>query len=88
MSAPKMHPKAYLSKKRNVKAGLRARSRILFVLEEGKRRASDISKRSGLTYECVAYHLRSMSKERLIERSRQRPYIWTLTAFGQQKLES
>jgi predicted transcriptional regulator len=88
MSTPKIHPKAYLSKKRNVKAGLRARSKILFILEEGKRGASDISKPSGLTYECIAYHLRSMSKERLIERSRQRPYIWTLTAFGQQKLES
>jgi predicted transcriptional regulator len=88
MSAPKTHPKAYLSKKRNVKPGLRARSKILFVLEEGKKGTSDISKGSGLTYECVAYHLRSMSRERLIERSRQRPYVWTLTAYGQQKLGS
>jgi len=81
-----MHPKAYLATKRNVKTGLRSRSKILFVLEEAKRGASDISKRSGLGYDCVIYHLRSMKKERLIERSRQRPYVWALTMFGQQRL--
>ena len=53
-----MHPKAYLATKRNVKAGLKARSKILFVLEEAKRSAPHIAKRSGLGYECVTYHLR------------------------------
>ena len=86
MTTTEMHPKAYLTTKRNVKAGLRARSKILFVLEEGKRGAPDLSKRSGLSYACVTYHLRSMTKERLVERSRQRPYLWTLTKFGQQRL--
>jgi predicted transcriptional regulator len=86
MAKTEMHPKAYLATKRNVKAGLRARSKILFVLEDARRGARDISKRSGLGYHCVIYHLRSMRKERLVERSRQRPYFWTLTAFGQQRL--
>ena len=86
MSKTEIHPKAYLATKRNVKAGLRARSKILFVLEEAKRGAGDISKRSGLGYGCVIYHLRSMRKERLLERSKQRPYLWALTAFGQQRL--
>jgi len=86
MARNEMHPKAYLATKRNVKAGLRARSKILFVLEEAKRRSSDISKRSGLGYDCVTYHLRSMKKERLVERSRQRPFVWALTRFGQQRL--
>ena len=86
MARNEMHPKAYLATKRNVKAGLRARSKILFVLEEAKRSAPDIAKQSGLGYECVMYHLRSMRKERLVERSRQRPYIWRLTMFGQQRL--
>jgi len=86
MAKNEMHPKAYLATKRNVKAGLRARSKILFALEEAKRGASDISKRSGLGYGCIIYHLRSMKKERLIERSRQRPYVWALTRFGQQRL--
>jgi len=83
-----IHPKAFLAMKRNVKAGLRARSKILFALEEAKRSARDISKRSGLGYDCVIYHLRSMRRERLVERSKQRPYIWVLTAFGQQRLGS
>jgi predicted transcriptional regulator len=86
MARNEIHPKAHLATKRNVKAGLRSRSKILFVLEEGKRGASDISKRSGLGYDCVIYHLRSMKKERLIERSRHRPYVWALTIFGQQRL--
>ena len=86
MARNEMHPKARLAAKRNVKAGLRARSKILFVLEETKRGASDISKRSGLGYDCVTYHLRSMKKERLVERSRQRPFVWSLTRFGQQRL--
>jgi predicted transcriptional regulator len=86
MARDEMHPKSYLATKRNVKAGLRARSKILFVLEEAKRRAPEISKRSGLGYHCVVYHLRSMRKERLVERSRQRPFLWALTRFGQQRL--
>jgi predicted transcriptional regulator len=86
MAGNEMHPKAYLATKRNVKAGLRARSKILFVLEETKRSASDIAKRSSLGYDCIIYHLRSMRKERLVERTRQRPYVWTLTRFGQQRL--
>jgi predicted transcriptional regulator len=86
MAKDEMHPKAFLATKRNVKAGLRARSKILFALEEARRRAPDISKRSGLGYDCVIYHLRSMRKERLVERSRQRPFLWALTRFGQQRL--
>ena len=81
-----MHPKAYLITKRNVKAGLRARSKILFILEEGSRGTREISKRGGLSYGCVIYHLRSLRTERLVERSRQRPYVWALTKFGQQRL--
>jgi len=86
MARDEMHPKAYLATKRNVKAGLKARSKIIFALEEAKRGASGISKRSGLGYDCIIYHLRSMRKERLVERSRQRPYVWALTRFGQQRL--
>ena len=83
-----MHPKAYLTTKRNVKAGLRARSKILFVLEETKKPAPEVAKSSGLRYNCVTYHLRSMMKERIVERSKQRPYIWAITRFGQQRLGS
>lgn len=86
MAKLEMHPKAHLTTKRNVKAGLRARSKILFVLEEARRGVSDISKKSGLGYSCVIYHLRSMRKECLVERTGRRPYTWTITKFGQQRL--
>mgnify|MGYP001080111302 CR=1 FL=1 len=86
MAKTEIHPKAYLASKRNVKAGLRSRSKILFLLERAKTGASDISKQSGLGYACVVYHLRSMRKEHLVERSGQRPYVWAVTKFGQQWL--
>ena len=88
MTRTEIHPKARLSTKRNVKAGLRARSKILFTLEEARRGTPDIAKRSGLGYGCIMYHLRTMRIERLVERSKRRPYVWELTGFGQQRLDS
>jgi predicted transcriptional regulator len=82
-----LHPKAYLTSKRNVKAGLVARSKILTILEGGTRKAGDVAKEAALSYECVTYHLKSMRKDRLVERlSKSKPFSWKLTQFGQQKL--
>ena len=82
-----LHPKAYLVSKRNVKAGLAARSKILIILEKEHRSAPQIVKEACLSYACVAYHLKALKKDRLVERATgQRPYLWTVTPFGQQKL--
>lgn len=82
-----LHPKAYLTSRRNVKAGLLARSKILVALEEKSRDASQIAKVAGLSYTCVSYHLKSLKKDRLVERATgRRPFTWALTRFGQQKL--
>ncbi len=82
-----LHPKAYLISKRNVRAGLVSRSKILLVLEGETKTAPGIAKESALSYECVTYHLKAMKKERLVDRdSRGRPFKWRLTPFGQQKL--
>jgi predicted transcriptional regulator len=84
-----LHPKAYLTSKRNVKAGLVARSKILLVLEKNPRDAPQIGKEAGLSYACVTYHLKTMKKDRLVERvSSRKPFAWALTPFGQQKLPS
>ncbi len=84
---PTLHPKAYLTSRRNVKAGLISRTKILLVLEKGPKSTRDIAKESALSYECVAYHLKAMKKDRLVDRSaKARPFTWTLTPFGQQKL--
>jgi len=84
---PALHPKAYLTSRRNVTAGLVSRTKILLVLEKNRRNASDIAKETKLSYECVAYHLKAMRKDRLVEKvTRTRPFAWELTPFGQQKL--
>ena len=82
-----LHPKAYLSSRRNVMAGLVSRSKILSALEKGRRSANDMAKETALSYECVAYHLKAMKKDRLVDRlTKIRPFTWGLTPFGQQKL--
>lgn len=82
-----LHPKAYLVSKRNVRAGLLARSKILVALEGSSRDAPQIAKATGLSYACVAYHLKALKKDRLVERmTGRKPFAWALTRFGQQKL--
>ncbi len=87
MAKPRLHPKAYLTRIRNVKAGILARSQILWALEQGRRTSPQTAKETGLSYDRVAYHLRLLRRERLVERSGNlRPFCWALTPFGQQKL--
>lgn len=82
-----LHPKAYLTSKRNVKAGLIARTKILLALEKGRKQASAVASETALRYGCVAYHLKAMRKDRLVDRiAQKRPFTWGLTPFGQQKL--
>lgn len=87
VKAATLHPKAYLTSKRNVKAGLISRTKMLFVLEKGWKSASEIAKEASISYECVAYHLKTMKKDRLVDKlTKTRPFTWSLTPFGQQKL--
>ena len=82
-----LHPKAYLTSKRNVKAGLIARTKILLALERGTKKVSSLASETALSYDCVAYHLNVMRKDRLVDRTAEkRPFIWGVTPFGQQKL--
>ena len=82
-----LHPKAYLTSKRNVKAGLVARTKILRVLEKGRNSTSNIAKEATLSYNCVAYHLKAMKKDRLVDRElKKRSFTWGPTRFGQQEL--
>ncbi len=84
---PALHPKAYLTSKRNIKPGLISRTKILLVLEGGRKTARNITQEAGLSYQCVTYHLKTMKKDRLIDRlTKTKPFTWQLTPFGQQKL--
>jgi predicted transcriptional regulator len=81
------HPKAYLISRRNVKAGLISRTKILLALEKGQKAAAEVAKEAALSYDCVAYHLHAMKKDRLVDKmTKVRPFTWGLTPFGQQKL--
>jgi predicted transcriptional regulator len=82
-----VHPKAYLSKIRNVQAGLLSRTKILTAIEAGSSTASEMAKKSRLTYSCTLHHLNLMRREKLVERrGKRRGSFWFLTKFGQQRL--
>jgi len=81
------HPRAFLSRKRNVRLGLIARTRILQVLEKQSSDIKGIMKLSGLHYNVVVHHLRLLEVERVaVRKGAKRPFVWELTGVGQQRL--
>jgi len=87
MPKNRYNPRAYLTKIRNVKAGLASRTKILSSMEQGARTITEISQKAGISYECAAHHIRLLMRERIVSRSgKKRNYSWTLTQFGQQSL--
>jgi len=87
LSKTAIHPKAYLTTIRNMKRGLISRTKIIIALEPEEKTASQICKDAHLTYPCVTHHLRALRKEKLIKISGiKKPYRWTLTKAGQQRL--
>ena len=82
-----IHPKAYLTSKRNVKKGLISRTKIIQSLEGGDKGLHQMSKESALTNFCIRYHLKALIKEEIVKRTRHiRPFRYKLTGKGQQKL--
>lgn len=80
------HPKAYLSNIKNIRLGLRARTRILNVLDTGSFDARTIATKTGMRYGVVAHHLRLLKIEGIVERKESKPHIWALTGLGQKRL--
>jgi len=80
------HPKAFLSKKRNVKLGLAARTRIILALEKTTSNVRSVASTTGLSYNIVFHHLRLLEAERVVTRKGNRPFLWELTGMGQQRL--
>jgi predicted transcriptional regulator len=82
-----LHPKAYLKSKRNVRTGLISRTKILQMLEIGPKEITQVAKETSLSYECVAYHLTAMRKDRVVDKAgKTKPYTWQITTYGQQRL--
>jgi len=81
------HPKAYLSRRTNVRKGLSSRSKIILILEKGEKTIRQIETETNLTYSAILYHLNAMRRERIVDRTfLRKPLFWKLTGFGQQKL--
>ena len=81
------HPRAFLSRKRNVRLGLMTRTRILQVLEKQESDVKGVVNSSGLHYNVVVHHLRLLEAERVVFRKGdKRPFVWELTGVGQQRL--
>ncbi|MCL2135217.1 MAG: winged helix-turn-helix domain-containing protein [Candidatus Bathyarchaeota archaeon] len=74
------HPNAYLKKIRNVQCGLRARTKILVLLDTQYCSASELVSKTGLSYAIVMYHLRLLYREGIVSYKRGRRYVWLLTA--------
>ena len=82
------HPNAYLSAIKNIKLGLRARTRILNVLERRSVDARTIANEAGMHYRVVVHHLKLLEAEEIVERKGARPHTWVLTGVGQKRLVS
>jgi len=81
------HPKAYLTTKRNVSKGLRARTKILEAIEKRSTQVNKVAIETDLSYGSITYHLRTLRKEGIVESTGgRRPRTWRLTKFGQQRL--
>jgi predicted ArsR family transcriptional regulator len=80
------HPKAYLTEVKNIKRGLRARTKILNVLDRHPADAKTIAKEMEMHYNVVIHHLRLLEAEGIVERKHSKPNVWTLTGLGQKSL--
>ncbi|HUK85748.1 MAG TPA: winged helix-turn-helix domain-containing protein [Candidatus Acidoferrum sp.] len=81
-----MHPNAYLKSIRNVSCGLKARTKILEILETKQRSAGTIAKELPLSYGVVIHHLRLLANEGIVQRKGRRPYYWVSSGLGQKRL--
>jgi predicted transcriptional regulator len=71
---------------KNVKRGLKTRTKILDALEKQSSNAATITKEKSLSYGVVMHHLRLLEKEGIVNRKGKRPYFWVLTGLGQKRL--
>jgi len=83
-----VEPLAYLARMRNTRRGISSRTKLIRQMRRGERSVSDLGRMSGLSESTVRYHLKNMSKERLVARSaKKRGGMWRLTGAGQRTIE-
>ena len=82
------HPNAYLTNLRNVRLGLRARTKILNALERGSGNARTISKEATIHYGVAMHHLKLLQSEGIVRRADGKNAVWMITGAGQKRLVS
>jgi predicted transcriptional regulator len=80
------HPNAYLKNVRNVRCGLKTRTKILVMLDVTFCSASEVSNKTDLSYNVVMHHLRLLCREGIVERKGSKKYVWLPTGVGQTRL--
>ena len=80
------HPNAFLSRIKNFKSGLFARTQILNILENSPSRSKNICKKTKTAYGAVIHHIKLLEAEGIIERKGKKPYEWKITGLGQKRL--
>jgi predicted transcriptional regulator len=86
MTKESFHPNAYLSVINNVRLGLKARTRILVVLEKRSTDAKTIADEAEIHYGVAMHHLKLLEKNGIVQRKGSRPSVWVLTGMGQKRL--
>lgn len=80
------HPNAYLQRVKNVTSGLKARTKILCLLDQQPFSAPALARSIAMSYDTVLYHLHLLEAEAMVRRRGVRPHIWILTGLGQRRL--
>ncbi|MGD6934672.1 MAG: ArsR/SmtB family transcription factor [Candidatus Bathyarchaeia archaeon] len=80
------HPNAYLKNVRNVRCGLKARTKILVLLDSQYSSACELANKTGMSYNVVMHHLRLLCREGIVDRKGGRRYVWLPTGVGQTRL--
>jgi len=82
------HPNAYLSEIKNIKLGLRTRTRVISILEKHSVDARTVGVEASIHYGVVMHHLRLLEAEGIVQRKSSKPICWGLTGKGQKRLLS
>jgi predicted transcriptional regulator len=81
-----LHPNAYLRKVRNVRCGLKVRTKILRLLDEQCYSTGELANKTSLSYNVAIYHLHLLCREGIVEHKGGKRYIWLSTGVGQTRL--
>ncbi len=83
-----INPKAYLTRVKNVRSGLEARSKLVEALSARGLTTQELCKAVNMRPGKARYHLQNMVKDGVVKKRRSgRRIIWELTGTGQASIE-